>query len=143
MQFQRVSVSIVLFFAFLAVVQTTQATELVYAPVNPHFGGSPLNGSVLLNAAQAQNKTKDPDSALNGKKDTALQQFNESLQRSVLGRLAAAATSNILGPNGQLIPGTIETGDFLITISDTGNGSLRVVTTDKISGASTSFEVGN
>lgn len=126
----------------LAAAGTASATELVYTPVNPHFGGSPLNGSVLLNAAQAQNKTKDPDSALN-KPDSALQQFNESLQRSVLGRLAAAATSNILGPNGQLIPGTVETGDFLITISDTGNGTLRVVTTDKLSGASTSFEVGN
>lgn len=142
MQVKRHITAPVTFSLLLAIAGTASATELVYTPVNPHFGGSPLNGSVLLNAAQAQNKSKDPDSTLN-KKESALQQFNESLQRSVLGRLAAAATSNILGPNGQLIPGSVETGDFIITISDTGNGSLRVVTTDKLTGASTSFEVGN
>ena len=31
------------------------ATELVYTPVNPSFGGSPLNGAWLLGNAQAQN----------------------------------------------------------------------------------------
>jgi curli production assembly/transport component CsgF len=117
------------------------ATELVYTPVNPSFGGSPLNGSTLLSQAQAQNKAKDPDSDKQDK-ESALQQFNDSLQRAVLGRLASALTSNIIGPNGQLIPGTVETGDFLINIVDTGNGSLQVTTTDKVTGASTSFEVG-
>ena len=37
------------------------ATELVYTPVNPSFGGSPLNGAWLLGSAQAQNDKKDPD----------------------------------------------------------------------------------
>jgi len=37
------------------------ATELVYTPVNPSFGGSPLNGAWLLGNAQAQNNKKDPD----------------------------------------------------------------------------------
>ena len=40
------------------------ATELIYTPVNPVFGGNPLNGPVLLNNAQAQNNKKDPDAAL-------------------------------------------------------------------------------
>jgi curli production assembly/transport component CsgF len=118
------------------------ATELVYVPINPNFGGSPLNGSTLLSQAQAQNKTKDPDSNSGANQQSALQQFNESLQRSVLGRLAAAATSNVVGSDGKLHPGTVETADFLITISDTGGGSLRVTTTDKTTGAVTSFEVG-
>jgi curli production assembly/transport component CsgF len=30
------------------------ATEMVYHPVNPTFGGNPLNGSFLLSTAQAQ-----------------------------------------------------------------------------------------
>lgn len=30
------------------------ATELVYHPVTPTFGGNPLNGSFLLSTAQAQ-----------------------------------------------------------------------------------------
>jgi curli production assembly/transport component CsgF len=30
------------------------ASEMVYHPVNPTFGGNPLNGSFLLSTAQAQ-----------------------------------------------------------------------------------------
>lgn len=121
-----------------------RATDLVYTPVNPSFGGSPLNGSVLLNAAQAQNKTKDPDApkpTATGQQ-TSLQQFNDILERSVLSRLASAATSGIMGPNGQLIPGTVNTGNFSIQISDLGGGLLQVTTTDKATGATTSFQVG-
>jgi curli production assembly/transport component CsgF len=132
--------------AFVAAtcVLMANATELVYTPVNPSFGGSPLNGSVLLSAAQAQNKTKDPDAPkpLTSTQQTSLQQFNDILERSVLSRLASAATSGIMGANGQLIPGTVSTGNFNIQISDLGGGMLQVTTTDKVTGASTSFQVG-
>jgi curli production assembly/transport component CsgF len=30
------------------------ASEMIYHPVNPTFGGNPLNGSFLLSTAQAQ-----------------------------------------------------------------------------------------
>lgn len=30
------------------------ASQLVYTPTNPTFGGNPLNGTFLLNAAQGQ-----------------------------------------------------------------------------------------
>jgi curli production assembly/transport component CsgF len=33
---------------------STFASELVYHPVNPTFGGNPLNGPTLLSQAQAQ-----------------------------------------------------------------------------------------
>ena len=120
------------------------ATELVYTPVNPVFGGSPLNGSVLMGVAQAQNKTKDPDAPLPLKSTTqsSLQQFNDILERSVLSRLASAATGNIIGSSGQLVPGTVNTGNFTIQISDLGGGLLQVTTTDKATGATTSFQVG-
>lgn len=36
----------------------TGASELVYTPVNPSFGGSPINGQWLLGYAGAQNKFK-------------------------------------------------------------------------------------
>jgi curli production assembly/transport component CsgF len=120
------------------------AGELVYTPVNPAFGGNPLNGSVLLNSAQAQNRTKDPDAPApaQSSQQTSLQQFNDILERSVLSRLASAATSGIMGSNGQLVPGTVNTGNFTIQISDLGGGLLQVTTTDKATGQSTSFQVG-
>lgn len=122
-------------------VSHVNATELAYVPVNPAFGGSPLNGPVLLNAAQAQNKTKDPDDPASLFKDkTPLQQFNDSLQRRVLDDLSAAASKSLIS-DGKLIPGTVQTGDFRIVITDLGGGMLRVSTTDRVSGATTTFEV--
>ena len=118
------------------------ATELVYVPLNPSFGGSPLYGNTFLNSAQATSKHKEEDpfstSLLN---QTPLQQFNETLERSVLSQLASSATSRIL-TNGQLSPGAIETGNFRINVIDAGNGMLTVTTTDKVTGASSSFQVG-
>jgi curli production assembly/transport component CsgF len=120
------------------------ATELVYVPVNPSFGGSPLNGSVLLNSAQAQNKHKDPDvaSPTSFASGSSLDQFNNILERAVLSRLAAAATGGIIGANGELIEGTVSTDNFAIDIVDLGGGLLQVTTTDKATGASTSFQIG-
>jgi curli production assembly/transport component CsgF len=118
------------------------ATGLVYVPVNPNFGGSPLNGSFLLNAAEASNKHKDPASGSALLDRTPLQQFNEMLQRSVLGQLSSAAVGGVMGSGGKLKPGTVETGDFRIAIVDAGGGVLLITTTDKTTGATTSFQVG-
>jgi curli production assembly/transport component CsgF len=38
----------------IAVSAPAFASELVYHPVNPTFGGNPLNGTFLLSTAQAQ-----------------------------------------------------------------------------------------
>ena len=47
----------------LAFPAAASAGELVYQPVNPSFGGNPLNGPNLLNSANSQNKlTTDPKS---------------------------------------------------------------------------------
>ncbi|CCE06469.1 conserved exported hypothetical protein [Bradyrhizobium sp. STM 3843] len=40
--------------AYAAAGAAAVASEIVYHPVNPTFGGSPLNGSFLLSQAQAQ-----------------------------------------------------------------------------------------
>ncbi len=38
----------------IAAIGTAAASELVYKPVNPTFGGDPLNGNWLLSQATAQ-----------------------------------------------------------------------------------------
>jgi len=120
------------------------ASELVYVPVNPNFGGNPLNGPTLLNSAQAQNKYEDErsTSAASGfAPKTPLQQFNENLQRAILNKIAQTVTGGIVSDTGQLVPGTIETTDFIIVIADLGGGVLQITTTDKATGESTSFQV--
>ena len=128
--------------ALILALSQAAATEMIYTPVNPSFGGNPNNGALLLSEAQAQNNYKDP--AIKVVADlTALQQFDQSLQRSVLSRLSAAATTSLIGTNGQLIPGTIDTGNYKIVISDLGSGILQVSTTDKTTGENVSFQVGS
>jgi curli production assembly/transport component CsgF len=119
------------------------ANPLVYTPLNPAFGGSPLNGPYLLNRAQAQDRSKDPSgTALNPlSSQSQLEQFNNALQQAVLSRVSAAVSSSIVGPDGKLVPGTVETQNFMITISDLGTGRIRILTTDKLSGSSTSFDI--
>lgn len=119
-----------------------QATVLVYVPVNPAFGGSPLTGTTLLATAEATNKHKDPSIARSALDRTPLEQFNDMLQRSVLAQLSTAAVGGVVGSGGKLKPGSVETGDFRIDIVDAGGGVLVITTTDKTTGATTSFQVG-
>ena len=123
---------------------TAQGTELVHQFVNPSFGGNPLNGSMLLNSAQAQNDIEDPSTRSTSRvEESELQKFNSLLQRSILSRLASSITSSIIGSGGELIPGTIETSSFTIEIVDLGDGVLNITTTDKATGDSTSFQLTN
>jgi curli production assembly/transport component CsgF len=124
-------------------IAAAHATSLVYEPVNPNFGGNPLNGTNLLNEANAQNKYKDPSAdSLTGSQST-LDQFNTQLQQAILSRVASSISSSIVGTDGTLHPGTINTGNFSIAITQVTGGNLQVTTTDKTTGASTTFIVGN
>lgn len=119
------------------------ATELVYYPLNPSFGGSPLNGPVLLNSALATSKHKDPDieERQGLEQRTPLQNFQESLERSILNRLSSAAASRLFDAQGNFVPGTLQTENFIITIADMGGGIFAVTTEDKATGGTTTFQI--
>lgn len=122
----------------------TQATELIYYPINPSFGGNPMYGPVLLNSAQATNKHKEDslDKDVYGiEEKSAVEQFNETLERSIVSRLAASASSKIMDEQGNFIPGTLETQNFTISVADAGGGFLQITTTDRFTGAATTFQV--
>jgi curli production assembly/transport component CsgF len=118
------------------------ATEIVHAPINPSFGGSPLNGPVLLNNANAQNHYTASSSSYGYKAPTALETFNQRLQSMILDRIANSVTGDLIDGNGKLIPGsTVSTDSFIISISTIVNGKVTITTTDKVTGATTTFEV--
>ena len=120
-----------------------RAGGLVYTPINPAFGGNPNNGVFLLNEAAAQNSKTNPNATSpNGFQQLSpLQQFNQSLQSAILNRIASAITGGVVDSNGKLIPGTIQTTSFTITILDLGNGMVQITTIDKATGQSTQFQV--
>jgi len=51
---RKIGVAFAVAFGSLALSASAFATEQVYHPVNPVFGGNPLNGNFLLSQAQAQ-----------------------------------------------------------------------------------------
>jgi curli production assembly/transport component CsgF len=104
----------------------SQATELVYTPVNPNFGGNPLNGPTLLNEAQAQNDFKDPDlKRSTTTATTALERFSQQLQSSLLSQVL----TNIRNGN----TGSLTTDAFIINVVD-DSGSLSIQITDRATG---------
>ncbi|MGY2259960.1 curli assembly protein CsgF [Pseudomonas sp. SDO55104_S430] len=111
-----------------------QATELVYTPVNPSFGGNPLNGTWLLNNAQAQNDYDDPDlksrTAATG--TSALERFSAQLQSRLLGQLL----DNINNGN----TGSLSTDAFIVNVVD-DSGSLTIEVTDRATGEVSEIKV--
>ncbi len=103
---------------------SVQATELVYTPVNPAFGGNPLNGTWLLNNAQAQNDHDDPDLS-NRTTTSALQRFTSQLES----RLLSQILTNIQDGN----TGSLTTDSFIVNMIDDG-GELTIMITDRATG---------
>lgn len=109
------------------VCQQASATELVYTPVNPAFGGNPLNGTWLLNNAQSQNDHEDPSikSRTSFAGTSALERFTNQLESRLLSQLL----DNISNGN----TGSMSTDSFLINIID-DSGALTIQVTDRATG---------
>lgn len=119
------------------------ASDLVYTPNNPSFGGNPFNSAHLLGVANAINKYKDPTSTTGS--DPAAQ-FLRTLQSRLLSSLASQITDVIFGENAQE-SGLIKFGDqeisfvrgiesVTLTISDLASGSVSEIVVPILQGAS-------
>lgn len=101
----------------LCVASSGQATELIYTPVNPSFGGNPQNGAFLLNKAQAQNNNKS-----NSTEKDFVTRFKESLERNIINSITRGVA------DGEITDGVYDTGDFRIEVASTGNGVMLTIT---------------
>jgi len=116
------------------------ATEMIYTPINPSFGGNPSNGPNLLAVANAQNDTKAPVL-------TPVQQFNAALQQSILNHILSQAVSVMFPSNGGITSSSppITTGGFTISFGsipgDTTGKGVLITTTDNTTGAVSTFTV--
>ncbi|MCL1127010.1 curli assembly protein CsgF [Shewanella surugensis] len=96
---------------------TLHATELVYNPLNPSFGGNALIGSYLLNKANAQNDHTEEASG-----DDFVTRFQESLERNMISEITRGVT------NGDIESGTFTSGDYLIDIVSLGSDTVITIT---------------
>ncbi|WP_345853166.1 curli assembly protein CsgF [Shewanella algae] len=106
-----------------------QATELVYTPINPSFGGNPLNGSFLLSKAQAQN-----DNQAAGNEKDFVTRFKESLERNIINSITRGVA------DGEITDGVYDTGDYRVEVASTGTGVMLTIT-NLLSGEVTVIEM--
>ena len=91
------------------------ATELVYTPINPSFGGNPLNGNFLLQKAQSQNKHTAESAGL-----SFVDKFRDALERNIINSLTRRIA------DGELVEGVYNTGEFLVEVSAETDGGVIV-----------------
>lgn len=122
---------------FLSIMSVAHAGELVYRPVNPAFGGHPLNGAFLLGTAQSQNKHKDPDRKR--RDDDPSGQFVRALESRLLSGLANQVADAIFGDNAAE-SGTVVFDQQTITFTR-GLDAISIEIFDAATGTSTLIEV--
>ena len=109
--------------AVFCIAHTSQATELIYTPVNPSFGGNPLNGNFLLQKAQSQNKHTAESAGL-----SFVDKFRDALERNIINSLTRRIA------DGELVEGVYNTGEFLVEVVTDTDGSVIVNITNLDSG---------
>jgi curli production assembly/transport component CsgF len=121
----------------LGPVAAGHAQQLYYTPINPAFGGNPLNSSQLESDANAQNQYKNTGATQNL---TQSQLFAQQLQSQLLASLANQVSQAIFGPNaqpsgtfsfgGETVTFTRSLGEITVTITDpTGAQTVIVLPT--------------
>jgi len=123
---------------FLLPADAATATELVWTPINPSFGGQPYNGQWLLASANAQNKHADKQQPTDRVGDL-IQDFQANVQRQVLGRLADKIVSEAFGEEG-LQQGHYNLGDFTVDVGADVSG-INIVLIETLTGNRTILQV--
>jgi curli production assembly/transport component CsgF len=126
------------FLAGLLLSSGLSATELVYTPVNPSFGGSPLNGAWLLGSAQAQNDKKDPDAV---EYDRSIYERPSDLER-LTSQLESSLLSDLLRDAQAGETGSLTTTDFFVRAYNGDAGLLIVEITDRVTGEISEIIIG-
>lgn len=96
---------------------SVSATEIVYKPINPSFGGNPLNASMLLNKANSQNKHRAPII-----EKSYGERFQESLERTYLNRMVREISDMAFGDD---VEDSIFNEDSIFT---SGDYEIQVIT---------------
>ncbi|MEE2951821.1 MAG: curli assembly protein CsgF [Pseudomonadota bacterium] len=135
----------------LSIATPVWAGNLVYTPINPSFGGSPLNSGHLLGIASAQREATASDVAsdedddrlapgLNNRAGSdAADLFVRQLQGRLFSALAGQVTEAIFGENPQN-NGTVTFGDTSVTFDRTLD-SIRLTIIDSLDGSVTEIVV--
>lgn len=128
--------------AFSAISISASASELVYTPINPTFGGNPLNATQLQGVASAQ-KPNAPSTSSSSTTTSASQQFLQMLQSQLYASIASSVSTAITGTNaqqsGKIALGTTQVSWYTgldgkhITMTDTSTGQVTQIVIPAVS----------
>jgi curli production assembly/transport component CsgF len=110
--------------------------DILYRPVNPSFGGNPLNATHLHSSATAQKSFKEPQDSST---ETSSERFLSMLQSRLYSSLASQVAEAIFGEDAQPA-GTIVFDDQQISFVNTGT-EIELIVTDFATGQVTRIVV--
>ncbi len=133
MKMQRLLVTSLL--PAIALMSTTvMASEMIYTPVNPSFGGNPLNANQLLSSASSQNDLTDPNVRISGLSSlSSIDRFAASLESRLLSQLLSKVDDGTSG--------SLTTDDFTVNVENVA-GTITVDILDLETGETTQIVVG-
>jgi|SRR5690606_3842282 len=113
--------------------------DFTYTPKNPAFGGFYYNYQWLLQSAQVQDNTEDPDktTSTSTTQRNALADFEQSLNRQILSQLSREIVRNQFGEDA-LTEGTFNIGSYQMEVTEE-LGGLSVVILDITTGDQTTL----
>ena len=144
---KKIKQPLIILCVFFTATLSLNASELIYHPINPSFGGNPINGSFLLNKASAQNKHKAPLSV-----KTYAEKFQESLERAYINKIVREITDLAFGEteydeNGDPVESIFNedsifvSGDYEVHVITSNTDSITVEITNLLSGEVTLIEI--
>lgn len=119
---------------FLAAFNSMAQADFVYRPVNPTFGGSPLNSSHLQSLAAIQNLHEESTP-----ERTSSQQFLRMLEARLYSSLSTQVSEAIFGEDA-LPSGTIAFSDQKVDFVNTGT-EIQLTVTDLANGQVTTIVI--
>lgn len=115
------------------------ASQLIYQPILPSFGGNPLNWSGLFSEAEKQNIYHAKVKKTSPFAKSPLDRFKEQLTYMILSRLADKIVSAAFGQE-ELEPGTYEIGGYQVNVKPSET-QIEVEIIDTTTGSTTTVQV--
>ena len=129
---------------FFVSADVANATELVWVPINPSFGGPSYNATWLMASAQAQNKLVEKTKPYTTSTIDPIEDFERRLNSQILYRLSNKIVDEAFGEEGLLPEGETQAqytvGTFSVDIT-TDMAQITVRLTDITTGNTTTVEV--
>lgn len=121
-------IAIAVFTPYFAI-NTANAQQIIYTPVNPAFGGSSFNYTYLQGTADAQNQFKNKPKTLSTTGIDYTKQFIQMLETRLYSTLAQRVSDILTGDNCKTTcSGEITLGDQKVAYSNDGTQTILQLT---------------